>query len=291
VDFRKPSITPRIAVRAVAAGAAYSALVGLGARAKLPAPLRRTAYRAFARAVGANLDEAELDLAAYDSLGDFFARRLRPGVRTIDPSPNAVIMPCDGVVAARGTAIEGALVQAKGKTYELDELLANRELASRLRGGEYATIYLSPRDYHRVHSPVDGKLVAYEYLPGSLWPVNPRVAERRERLLSRNERVVIEIDAGRFGKVAIVMVGAAGVGNIRLAHASDSVMWRATGERRRIELDKHVARGEELGAFRLGSTVVAVFEPGSIEPITVEVGAPVQFGGRLATARKRNGVA
>src|SRR4051812_41303725 len=115
VEFRKST------VRAVAAGAAYSALVGLGARATLPTPLRRTAYRAFARAVGANLDEAELDLVQYESLGDFFARRLRPGVRTIDPSPNVMIMPCDGVIAARGTAIDGALIQAKGKSYQLEE--------------------------------------------------------------------------------------------------------------------------------------------------------------------------
>ena len=282
MEFRKST------VRGVAAGAAYSALVGLGARATLPTSLRAPAYRAFARAVGANLDEAELDLAAYESLGDFFARKLRPGVRTLDPARNAVIMPCDGVLAARGTAVDGALIQAKGKTYQLDELLANSALAKRLRGGEYATIYLSPRDYHRVHSPVEATLVAYEYLPGSLWPVNPRVADRRERLLSRNERVVIELDAGRFGHVAVVMVGASGVGNIRLAHASnDSVAWRSNGERRRIELQSGVPpieRGDELGAFRLGSTVVAVFEPGALETIAhgIAVGDPVRFGERLA---------
>jgi phosphatidylserine decarboxylase len=264
------------------AGAAYSALIGFGARTTLPRALRAPAYRAFARVVGANLDEVEDALGMYPSLGDFFARRLRPGVRPV--APDGPIMPCDGVIAARGTATDGTLIQAKGKTYQLAELVADDELGARFRGGDYITIYLSPRDYHRVHAPVGGRLVRYEYLPGALWPVNPRVADRRERLLSRNERVVIRIDAGKLGTVVVVMVGAAGVGNIRLRHAPDSATWRHAGERRRIELDGiTVARGDELGAFRLGSTVVVVFEPGAAH-VTGEVGAAVRFGQRLEVA-------
>jgi len=243
-------------------------------------PLRGAAYRVFARATGADLGEAELDLRSYPSLGDLFARRLRPGVRPIDASPRAILEPCDGVLAARGTAVDGALIQAKGLTYQLEELVVDSELAARLRGGAYATIYLSPRDYHRVHAPVDARLVRYDYVPGALWPVNPRVAARRERLLVRNERVVITLDAGRLGRVAVVMVGAAGVGNIRLAHAEDSVTWRTAGERRRIELGEMVERGEELGAFRLGSTVVVIFEPGKAA-LAGEVGQAVRCGERL----------
>jgi phosphatidylserine decarboxylase len=276
--------TPSTRVEFVKPGPVYSALVGLTAGARLPVPLRSAAYRAFARAVGADLDEAELDLRAYACLGDLFARRLRPGVRPLDPDPEAIVMPCDGVLAARGTAIDGALVQAKGKTYTLDELLVDDALATRLRGGDYATIYLSPRDYHRVHTPVDARLVRYDYLPGALWPVNPRLAARRDRLLVRNERVVITLDAGHLGWVAVVMVGAAGVGNIRLTGAPDSTTWRAAGERRRIELDTTVARGDELGAFRLGSTVVLVFEPGRAT-LAGEVGQHVRFGQRLGSAR------
>lgn len=237
----------------------------------------------FARATGADLDEAELDLPAYPSLGDLFARRLRPGLRPLDPARSAILAPCDGVLAARGTAVDGALVQAKGRTYRLDELVVDPELAAQLTGGEYATIYLSPRDYHRVHAPVAGRLIAYDYVPGALWPVNLRVAARRDRLLARNERVVISLDTV-LGRVAVVMVGAAGVGNLRLAHAPDSVTWRAAGERRRIELDASVARGDELGAFRLGSTVVVVFPPGAAR-LAGEVGQPVRFGERLGVAR------
>lgn len=269
VEFRKP-------------GPVYSALVGLTARRRLPVPLRNAAYRAFARATGADLAEAELDLRAYASLGDLFARRLRPGARPIDGELTSVIAPCDGVLAARGTAVDGAMIQAKGKTYQLAELVADRELAERLTGGDYATIYLSPRDYHRVHSPVDGKLVRYDYIPGALWPVNPLIASRRDRLLSRNERVVITIDAGRLGIVAIVMVGAAGVGNIALQYAPESVTWRASGERHRVELDYDLSRGDELGAFRLGSTVVMIFEPGPVR-LAGDVGEIVRFGERMGS--------
>jgi phosphatidylserine decarboxylase len=242
------------------------------------------AYRAFARAVGANLEEVELDLTGYRSLGDFFARRLRRDARPADQDACAIIAPCDGVLAARGTAMAGSMVQAKGRSYELAELVADRALAARLAGGHYATIYLSPRDYHRVHAPVAGHVIGYDYLPGALWPVNPRVAARRDGLLARNERLVIRMNAGALGQVAVVMVGASGVGNIRLAPAlgaADTASWRAAREPRRVELPAvAVDRGAELAAFRLGSTVVLVFEPGKVE-LSGEVGAAVRFGVRI----------
>jgi phosphatidylserine decarboxylase len=230
--------------------------------------------------VGAKVDEAELDLRAYSSLGDFFARRLRPGVRPVDESFGAIISPCDGVLAARGAAVDGALVQAKGRNYQLEDLVLDETLAQKLRGGDYATIYLSPKDYHRVHTPVDGTLVRYDYIPGALWPVNPIVASRRDRLLVRNERVVITINAGRLGMVAVVMVGASGVGNIALEYAPESVTWRAAAERRRVEVNREIQKGDDLGAFRLGSTVVMVFEPGKIA-LEGEVGQVMRFGERM----------
>jgi phosphatidylserine decarboxylase len=271
VEFRKPGPF-----------SAWATWVGRGARARVPTPLRTSAYRAFARATGANLGEAELDLRSYVNFGDLFARRLRPGARPIDDNESAVIAPCDGTLAAHGIAANGELIQAKGLNYRLEDLVVDPEMARRLVDGPYATIYLSPRDYHRVHAPVDARLVAYDYVPGELWPVNPRVAARREGLFVKNERVVIWLDAPRLGTVAVVMVGAAGVGNIRLVHASDSVHWRHAGERRRIELDATVARGDELGAFRLGSTVVLLFEPGSVE-LAGTIGQTMRLGERMGT--------
>lgn len=265
-------------------GAAYSAFVGSVAQRTLPGPLRALAYRAFARAVGANLEETELPLGEYPSLGEFFARRLRDGARAVDPAPDAIISPCDGVIAARGEAVEGALVQAKGRSYSLAELVASSDsgaLAQKLTGGAYVTIYLSPKDYHRVHSPVDAELVSYDYIPGTLWPVNRWATERREGLLARNERVVIRMNAGALGDVCVVMVGAAGVGNIRLAQAPDSASFRSLRERRQIELSGlRVKKGDELGAFMLGSTVVMLFQPG-VATLSGEVAQPVRFGERI----------
>jgi len=273
----------------------YSALVGWTATRELPERLRPLAYRAFARAVGANLREAELPLHAYASLGEFFARGLRRGARTIDPRRDGVIAPCDGVVAAAGTAVAGTLLQAKGHTYRLAELLGDEELAARLTGGHYATIYLSPRDYHRVHAPIDATIEGCDYIPGALWPVNPRVAARREGLLARNERVVIHLNSRTAGDVALVMVGAVGVGNIRLSHPAfpaqppDSVTLRPAGERYRMELTGvQVRRGDELGAFRLGSTVVMAFAPGAVV-LEGSMGQPVRFGERLGRVARGSG--
>jgi phosphatidylserine decarboxylase len=279
VDFDKPADRGRHSSWPRArAGAAYSALIGWTATRSVPERLRPFAYRAFARAVGANLEEAELALHAYPSFGDFFARRLRDGARTVDPTRSAIVAPCDGVVAACGQAVDGVLVQAKGHTYTLGELLADDGYAARFIGGDYATIYLSPRDYHRVHTPLAATLLGYDYLPGALWPVNPRVASRRAGLFARNERVVIRLNSASIGDVALVMVGAAGVGNIALHHGPTSASLRSKGERHRVEMgDVALSRGDELGAFRLGSTVVMVFQPGRAK-LALEESQVVRFG-------------
>jgi phosphatidylserine decarboxylase len=247
-------------------------------------------YRGFARAVGANLAETELDLREYRSLGDFFTRKLRNGARTVDASSDAIVSPCDGAVSAAGIATDGTLVQAKGHTYSLAELVADDVFAQKLVGGAYATIYLSPRDYHRVHTPVAGDIVRYDYIPGSLWPVNRWATQRREGLLSRNERVVIRLNAGALGDVAVVMVGALGVGNIRLfqpkqSDAPDSATLRGATERTTIEVDDvRVEKGDELGAFRLGSTVVLLFGPKAVELADLQTNQVLQFGERIGTA-------
>ncbi len=285
-----PSVRSRApAERAGAAGSIYGRLVGWGSRRNVPAPLRPLAYRAFARAVGANLDEVELALNEYRSLGEFFVRKLRDGARTVDSAVDAIVSPCDGAIAARGIATDGAMIQAKGKDYRLEELLADHELAAKLTGGAYMTIYLSPRDYHRVHTPTDALVESYDYLPGYLYPVNRRSTEKRDQLLSKNERVVIRLHAGKLGTVAVVMVAATGVGNIDLVGGEDSPVLRKGKARRRVvptapagAKELRVARGDELGAFKLGSTVVLVFEPGKAT-LSGEVGQALRFGERIGS--------
>ncbi len=288
MDADKPADRSRSTV-----GAAYSALIGWSATRTVPTALRPLAYRAFARAVGANLEEAELALDEYPSFGDFFARRLRTGARSIDPDRRVIISPSDGVAAAVGTVEHGTLVQAKGRNYTLAELLASEDFASKFEGGEYGTIYLSPRDYHRVHTPITGRIRGFTYVPGALWPVNPKVVARRDGVFSRNERVVIELNCPELGDVALVMVGAAGVGNIVLRAGGEelsSAALRRDGQLHRVELDVAVERGDELGAFRLGSTVILVFGRGRAR-LGLSEGHAVSFGEAIGQMQGIGGVA
>jgi len=226
-------------------------------------------YEAFAHWVGASLDEVELPLEEYPSLGSFFTRRLREGVRPTLAGPDRLAAPCDGVVASSGRADNGELIQAKGRHYRLSELLADEVLADELEGGEYVTIYLSPRDYHRVHAPMQAQVLGYHYIPGRLQPVSPAFVNAVPDLFARNERVVFHL-ATAAGPVALVMVGATGVGNISISYAGsnrepvETRRFRSEGEIRRVFHDEPVPVecGDELGIFHLGSTVVMILPPG-----------------------------
>lgn len=267
----------------------YSRVVGHASRIPLPAALRRPAIGAFARAVGVDLDEPELALDAYGSLGEFFARRLRDGARPIDQTAGAVVAPADGLVTAVGIASDGALIQAKGRDYRLADLVGDDGLADELRGAAYVTVYLSPRDYHRVHTPVAGELVGWSYIPGARWPVGPRFTERVAGLYTKNERAVARL-ATPAGPAAVVMVAAIGVGNLYLTHAADGGLatgdLRKAAERRRFDCvpAAPLARGDELGAFLLGSTVIALLPPGG-GTWTCAVGDRVRCGERIGAAR------
>jgi phosphatidylserine decarboxylase len=264
-------------------------VVGRVARVPLPGVLRRPALSAFARAVGADLDEPELKLERYGSFGAFFARRLRAGARPIDTAGGAIVAPADGVVTAAGIAAAGTLIQAKGKTYALAELVADDELAAALVGAPYVTVYLSPRDYHRVHVPIDARLAGWSYVPGARWPVGPRFMRSVPALYAKNERAVARLDTDR-GPAAVVMVAAIGVGNLWLGHVGgddglETGTLRRMGERRRIDAvpPRRLARGDELGAFLLGSTVIVLLPPGAAR-FEVPVGSVVRQGQRIGSA-------
>lgn len=263
----------------------FSEAVGWGARRRLPRPLRRLAYTGFARAVGANLDEVELPLAEYPTFGDFFARSLRPGVRETVADPKTLACPSDGAMGAVGESRDGVLVQAKGHDYQIDDLLVDEEAAARVRGGAYATIYLSPRDYHRVHSPADAEWLGYDYVPGHQYPVNPTWVARQPNLFARNERLVFHLRAP-CGSIELVMVGATGVGNMCLADGVETRTFRHQPGpvRVRFQTPREVLRGDELGSFQLGSTVILLFEPGEVR-LAVETGQNVRCGGVLGQGR------
>ncbi|MEM9493677.1 MAG: archaetidylserine decarboxylase, partial [Myxococcota bacterium] len=260
---------------------------------QLPRMIRSPLYGALARAVGARVDEAELPLDEYPSLGAFFARRLREGVRPIASEPDAVVVPCDGVVAISGSADDGQMIQAKGLNYSLRQLLVDERRADHLQGGTYITFYLSYRDYHRVHSPVSGHLLGYDYIPGTFLPVNPLFSRSVDRLMTRNERVVFHLDTSG-GAVALVMVGALGVSNIEIAHEpnqnfNETRYLRSNRGPSRVRFDHpiEIAQGDELGAFNLGSTTIVVFQPGAIELQPLDAGVPTRVGERLGRVRNR----
>lgn len=239
------------------------------------------AIRLYARAFGVDLAEAALPPEAFPSFDAFFTRRLREGARPIDGSEGCVVSPSDSRLSSIGRVpADLRLEQVKGETFALEALLGSREEAAAFSRGHTATLYLSPAMYHRVHAPVDGLVVGWRYLPGRLFPVNALGVRSVSGLLARNERVVVRMEAPAHGRVAIVFVGAANVGRISLAFA-DLVTNRghAPGDFRPPS-PIPVRRGDEVGAFHLGSTVVVLVADPALVPAAarddvVRVGRPL----------------
>lgn len=250
-------------------------------RAPLPVSAHRAAIRAFASRYGVDLSEAEKPLGDYKTFGEFFARRLKPGSRPIAPGDEVPVSPVDGAVSQAGVGEAGELVQAKGRSYTLAALLADAEEAKRFVGGAYLTLYLSPRDYHRIHAPLGGRILGWAYVPGQLWPVNrPSVAGVPD-LFTVNERLVTYLETP-LGHVALVAVGATMVGRIRAAY--DDVITQAGQPGRRVKYERplEIGKGDEVGVFEMGSTVILLFEPGRVAldgrlvpEVHVRVGEPI----------------
>ena len=236
-----------------------SAAVGVAARARLPRSLRQPLLGRFATSYAVDLSEAEEPLEEYASFLDFFTRRLKPGLRPQDLAvPGGLNSPVDGALIAAGRIEDGTLFQAKGLPYRLDDLLAADPLAARFQGGAYATLYLSPKDYHRIHVPLKGRVLAAGRVEGELWPVNEASTAFTPGLYVRNRRAYaiaegVDEDAGL--DVAVVMVAATHVGGVVVAPR-----WlegRTLARRDRLAVGGlPCAPGDDLGTFELGSTVV-----------------------------------
>jgi phosphatidylserine decarboxylase len=265
---------------------ALSRLVGGLTRANAPRPVRLAAMRAFAARYGIDLSECG-ELETFRTFGEFFARPLRSGLRPITPGDDVVVSPVDGVVSQAGLAEGGRLVQAKGLDYTLEALLADPALAVRFRGGPFATIYLSPRDYHRIHFPLGGGIAGYRYVPGHLWPVNPISVRGVPGLFTVNERLATILQTP-VGLCAVVAVGATIVGRIR-AYYDPSIpvsnLVRARPLSRDYATPLPVEKGGELGAFEMGSTVILLLEPGkaALRAALVE-GARLRVGEEIGRA-------
>jgi phosphatidylserine decarboxylase len=258
-----------------------SRLVGWLAERPLPPPILRSLIRAYARGYGVDLDEAAEPVEAFRTFNAFFTRALRDGARPIDTRPGTVTSPSDSRLSHIGPVPDdGRLEQVKGRTYGLDALLGSAVEAVPYRGGRHAVLYLSPGMYHRVHAPVDGCIVGWRHVPGRLFPVNPPAVRSVPGLFTRNERVVIFLEADGLGPVALVLVGAANVGRITLRFTPLVTNSGASGGREAPPAPLPVRRGDELGAFNLGSTVVLLVASPTLVP-TVEPGALVRMGEAL----------
>ena len=266
-------------LRAVSAPGA-SRVTGRLADARLPPFLLRAAILAYGRFYAVDWSEVRDPVGSFRTFNAFFVRRLRSGARPVAQGPAVVVSPCDARLSAWGPVPEGGrLEQVKGRTYALEALLGSAEEAERFRGGVYATLYLSPGMYHRVHSPVDGRICSWRYLPGRLFPVNDLALPNVEGLFTRNERVAVFLHTDAFGPVAVVLVGATNVGRITLAFTDLVTNSRQPSSRNEPAAPIRIARGEDLGAFNLGSTVVLLVADGSLRPAAL--GDHVRMGQAL----------
>jgi phosphatidylserine decarboxylase len=204
-----------------------------------------------------NIEEAEHRKEAYASFDDFFTRALRDGARRV--SGDALVSPSDGRLSAQGRIDPAARLIVKGQPYEVSELTGDPSESARYAGGEFAVIYLAPRDYHRVHSPVDGQITTIRGMAGDLFPVNSIGEKHVPQLFVRNQRVAIVIETPGFGRVTVVMVGAVIVGRMTVSVLPDPDVPPGV---HRIEPARAVRKAEEIGVFHLGSTVVLLLEPG-----------------------------
>ena len=229
-------------------------------------------------------EAAEPDYTRYPSFNAFFTRALAEGTRPIAEGA-CVISPADGAISQRGEIASGRIFQAKGQYYTALELLAgNKTLANHFSNGSFATIYLSPRDYHRVHAPVGGTLCDMIYVPGDLFSVNTTTANRVPRLFARNERLITVFDTD-IGKVAVILVGAMIVAGIETVWAGQITprSQKAVTLFEKNPLPVHLHKGDELGRFKLGSTAILLFEQQRIRfHENLKAATPVQMGMSLA---------
>ena len=246
--------------------------------------------KAFAKKYNVDMSEAKKEnFSDYESFNQFFIRELKDDARKINENPTALCLPADGRVSQIGHIDDERLLQAKGHFFSLSDLLAgDEELVNTFKNGEFATIYLSPRDYHRVHMPCDATLRKMIYVPGDLFSVNPFLAEHVPNLFARNERVICVFDTA-FGPMVQILVGAT-------ITASMSTVWAGvinpprTGEVKVWTYQEDNAikltKGQEMGAFQLGSTVINLFPANSVTLAEhLEVDVPVRMGEILATMK------
>ena len=263
------------------------------AETRLPPVVLEPAIQVYARMLSVDLEEARVPDGGFASFAEFFARRLRHDVRPVSDDRDAVVAPCDGEVVDAGEVRAGASprMAIKGSVYGVGELLGDEDEAEDFDGGVYQVFYLHPRDYHRVHVPADGALERVRHVPGTRFPVADWAERRIAGVFGRNERLVFRFET-RGRPLAVVMVAAFGVGDLASPYLATARAPRGRGAAitaRELAPPARLTRGDELGAFRLGSTVVVLGGRDAYRPVEDLVGRRVRFGGRVGTLGEARG--
>jgi phosphatidylserine decarboxylase len=254
--------------------------------ARWPRPIARRLVQWFAKSYEIDVAAAGKPLHDYPSVGHFFIRDLREGLRPIESD---FVSPVDGKLRNFGVVTDGRLEQIKGKSYTVARFLGDEEYARRYERGSFFNLYLSPQDYHHVHSPVGGHIIRSVHIPGKLWPVNDWSLANIDELFSVNERVVTYIEC-HLGLVAVVMIGATNVGKISVVY--DSFISNSAGTERTVTRDYTppipIGTGDRLGTFHMGSSVVVLLEPDRIDVgrVRLESGKKVQYGAAVLHSKE-----
>jgi phosphatidylserine decarboxylase len=227
-----------------------------------------------------DLDLGEARQTRFNSLRECFTRELKPGARRIDPDPEVLTSPCDGIVGAHGAVTNGMVLQAKGFPYPLIDLLGDAELVQYYRGGQFVTLRLTSSMYHRFHAPCDCRVEQVNYISGDTWNVNPIALRRVEKLFCKNERAIIQCRLASGALLTLVPVAAILVASIRLRFLDVLLHLRYRGPNR-IQCDAPLQKGEEMGWFEHGSTIIVFAPPGMLPAGRLTDGERIRMGDAL----------
>jgi len=260
-----------------------SRALGRFAASRAPQPLVDVAIATFVRAYDVDLSEVDLPPGGFRTFDEFFIRTLREGARPVDPDPRALVSPADGRIEDLGAITAGGKLIVKGQPYTAAALLGDADAGAAYEGGHYFIVYLSPRDYHRVHAPTCGSVQRVRYVPGTLFPVNRIGTEFIPQLFARNERLAIVQEGAVHGIVTTIMVGAIGVGRIGLSFDDIQTNRGDTpGLRNYAESPIPRERGDELGVFHMGSTAIVMTPPECEIELVVKAGVSIRMGEAMA---------
>ncbi len=264
-----------------------SRALGRIASSRAPRPLVDAAVGAFIRIYDVDMSEVDLPDGGFRTFDDFFTRTLLEGARPIDPDPAALVSPADGRIEDLGEITAEGEIIVKGQPYTAEAVLGDEDAARLYEGGHYFIVYLSPRDYHRVHAPTCGSVQCMRYVPGSLFPVNRIGTQFIPQLFARNERLAIVQESVVHGTVTTIMVGAIGVGRIGVSF--DDVQTNrgdTPGLRSYTDSPIPLDRGDELGVFHMGSTAIVMTPPACPLDLRAQAGSSIRMGEVMAKGER-----